>query len=426
MSSTEDKLIGLDRVWYLYQQPDLLRVFKRPQNNIDPSENWALRDVSLELRRGEFLGLIGNNGSGKSTLLKILSGVAFPTRGESLINAKLVSLLELGAAFDLEATGRENMLFSCFLQGVSSKKSASIVEEMIDFADIGDAIDQPMNSYSSGMYARVAFSSKVFFDVDLIILDEILAVGDNAFVHKSLRKLQEMRESGTSFIFVSHDMTAIKTLSSRVVWLHNGAKILEGEPSKIVDEYLIFAHEKVTDNAPQEKPSRNNTEMLPELSNKKIEISGNMSGRRGSQAAQFKNLKISGKGESDGVCLIEQGQNVLVEGLIYNHSVDFGSDLLVGVTLRNNRGVDLASANTNTFDIQLPAPPKKASVEMTIELSFPLLHPGQYSLSLNLAEEIDSGGYHNLDTLPDVQIIEIYGPVKVYCYWSLDCSFTFK
>jgi lipopolysaccharide transport system ATP-binding protein len=201
-------------------------------------EFWALRDVSFEVERGTTFGLIGHNGSGKSTLLKILAGIYRPTKGSVAANGRVSALLELGAGFHGELTGRENVYLNGAILGLSRKQIDASMDKIIDFAGIGDFIDSPVKVYSSGMYVRLGFSIAVTVDPEILIVDEIIAVGDEEFQRKCFDHLFELRRQGTTIVLVSHSLGIVNDLCDNALWLDHGNMRAVGEVRDVVDEYL--------------------------------------------------------------------------------------------------------------------------------------------------------------------------------------------
>ncbi|MBI5247362.1 MAG: ABC transporter ATP-binding protein [Elusimicrobia bacterium] len=200
-------------------------------------EFWALRGVNFELRRGEVLGILGQNGSGKSTLLQMLVGTLTPTKGTVETNGKVAALLELGAGFNPEFTGRENVSINCAIAGLSEQEIESRFKSIVDFADIGDFIDRPVRTYSSGMYVRLAFSAALGVDPDILIIDEALAVGDARFQNKCFNRLEELKKRGVTILFVTHDVAAIKSFCTRAMVLDHGQPTFAGGPMESVVKY---------------------------------------------------------------------------------------------------------------------------------------------------------------------------------------------
>ncbi len=200
----------------------------------------ALNDVSIKVERGEVLGIIGKNGSGKSTLLKILTSVVTQTSGSYNCAGRVTALLELGGGFNKELTGVENIYFLGAIQGYSKKDMSLRLEKILDFADIGEYAYQPVNTYSSGMYIRLAFSISMNIDPDILIIDEALAVGDIRFQQKCYRRFREFKEQQKTIVFCTHSLSAVKDFCSRAIWLHEGKVMCEGDPVQVTDSYSAF------------------------------------------------------------------------------------------------------------------------------------------------------------------------------------------
>lgn len=197
----------------------------------------ALENINITIKKGEIVGLLGLNGAGKSTLLKVISGIIKPTTGEVKLSGKMAPLIELGAGFDPELTGRENIFLNGSLLGFSKKELKDRIEEIIEFSELNDFIDIPLKNYSSGMYARLGFSIATIYDPEILIIDEVLSVGDFHFQEKSLNKIMEMIGKGTTVLFVSHDIEQVKKLCEKVIWLEKGRIKVIGESKKICEEY---------------------------------------------------------------------------------------------------------------------------------------------------------------------------------------------
>ncbi|MCX7049580.1 MAG: ABC transporter ATP-binding protein [Candidatus Sumerlaeota bacterium] len=202
-----------------------------------PNEFWALRDVSFDVNQGEVVGIIGRNGAGKSTLLKILARVTAPTTGRAILRGRLASLLEVGTGFHAELTGRENIYLNGSILGMTRAEIDRKFDEIVSFAEIEKFLDTPVKRYSSGMYVRLAFAVAAHLEPEIMIVDEVLAVGDSAFQKKCLGKMEDVASSGRTVLFVSHQMNAIRKLCSHCVWLSNGQLALSGETSEVVGAY---------------------------------------------------------------------------------------------------------------------------------------------------------------------------------------------
>lgn len=198
----------------------------------------VLKNVNLEIKKGETVALIGVNGSGKSTLLKLMTKIIYPTNGNIITNGKLTSLLELGAGFHPDFTGRENIYFNASIFGLTAREIDARVQEIIDFSELGEFIEAPVRTYSSGMYMRLAFSVAINVDADILLIDEILAVGDQHFQDKCFAKLEELKKSDKTIVIVSHSLGSVKKLCDRAIWLYNGEIRKDGDTKEVIDEYL--------------------------------------------------------------------------------------------------------------------------------------------------------------------------------------------
>ena len=207
------------------------------QRKIQYEEFWALKDVSFQVDRGEVLGIIGHNGAGKSTLLKVISGILKPTDGQIAVHGTVVPMLELGSGFDFDLTGRENIFLNGAILGYSEDFLKSKYDEIVAFSELGSFIDVPLRNYSSGMVVRLAFSVATVVDPDILIVDEILAVGDADFQAKSKARMLELMGGGTTVLFVSHSLDQIREMCDRVLWLDHGQIKMLGETKTVCDEY---------------------------------------------------------------------------------------------------------------------------------------------------------------------------------------------
>ena len=206
------------------------------RNNSEKRE--VLKNINIEIKKGETVALIGVNGSGKSTLLKLMTKIIYPNKGKITTNGKLTSLLELGAGFHPDFTGRENIYFNASIFGLTRKEIDKRIDKIIEFSELGEQIDNPIRTYSSGMYMRLAFSVAINVDADILLIDEILAVGDQHFQDKCLNKMLELKKEGKTMVFVSHSPVAVEFLCDRSIWLSNGNVRMDGSTKKVLKEYL--------------------------------------------------------------------------------------------------------------------------------------------------------------------------------------------
>lgn len=212
----------------------LLSLFKRNKKE----KRVVLDGVSLKIKKGEAVALIGTNGSGKSTLLKLMTKIIFPNSGKIETNGKLTSLLELGAGFHPDFSGRENIYFNASIFGLTKKEIDKRIDSIVEFSELGSFIDNPVRTYSSGMYMRLAFSVAINVDAEILLVDEILSVGDQHFQEKCLNKMKELRNEGKTMVFVTHSMEQVKALCDRAIWLRDGKIEMDGKPEEVIEKYL--------------------------------------------------------------------------------------------------------------------------------------------------------------------------------------------
>lgn len=227
--------LGIEKEFSIKQAFVNFFSFNKPKKKKE--EFWALRDISFSVKKGEVVGLIGSNGAGKSTLLKVVSGVMKPTKGKVTVNGVISPMIELGAGFDSELTARENIFLNGAILGYSKEFLESKFEEIVEFSELRDFLDVPVKNFSSGMTAKLAFSIATIVNPEILIVDEILSVGDIKFQEKSKNKMLEMIKGGTTVLYVSHSLDSIKQLCDRVVWLEHGKIVKMGDTKEICQEY---------------------------------------------------------------------------------------------------------------------------------------------------------------------------------------------
>lgn len=227
--------LGIEKEFSIKQAFVNFFSFNKPKKKKE--EFWALRDISFSVKKGEVVGLIGSNGAGKSTLLKVVSGVMKPTKGKVTVNGVISPMIELGAGFDSELTARENIFLNGAILGYSKEFLESKFEEIVEFSELRDFLDVPVKNFSSGMTAKLAFSIATIVNPEILIVDEILSVGDIKFQEKSKNKMLEMIKGGTTVLYVSHSLDSIKQLCDRVIWLEHGKIVKMGDTKEICQEY---------------------------------------------------------------------------------------------------------------------------------------------------------------------------------------------
>ncbi len=351
---------------------------------------WALQDIDLEVQPGTTLGIVGRNGAGKSTLLQIVSGVLQPTTGTVEVNGRLTAIFGLGSGFNPEFTGRENAMMNGLILGMDRRQMLDRFEEIEAFADIGDFIDHPVRTYSSGMKSRLGFAVAVNVEPDILVIDEALSAGDAAFKKKALQRMYELRDSGTTVLFVSHSMGMVSRFCTDAVLLHRGHLIASGTPDEIVSEYRDVLEkaqgQKVTKNAERDRQldytiAHEDEDDMPD--------SPNGAGSRESRRA-------TGEAEVLGVELLDENREPADQ-------ISAGSDLTVrvraryaravqqssfGVVLRDRSGTLLFATSTNSENVSLGA---RSEVEVvTVDFTFGVpLAPGSYGVEATVTGDGD-------------------------------------
>ena len=259
MSDSAITVENLNKVYTLYNKPSD-RLKEALGLNVTASKHYALNDVSFQVNKGETIGIIGTNGSGKSTCLKIITGVLNPTSGNVKVNGRISALLELGAGFNPEYSGLENVYLNGTMMGFSREEITAKMDSILSFADIGDYIHQPVKSYSSGMFVRLAFAVAINIEPEILIVDEALSVGDVFFQAKCYKKIEEFRQNGKTILLVSHDLGSISKYCDRVVLLNNGEKLAEGKPKEMVDLFKKVLVKQEGEQPYEEDPDQNDIE----------------------------------------------------------------------------------------------------------------------------------------------------------------------
>ena len=258
---------NVDKIYKIYDTPkcrlkEALSITKKRYHK----DFYAIKGMNLSINKGEIVGLLGKNGAGKSTLLKLITGVLTPSKGQVSVKGRISALIELGAGFNHEYTGMENIYLYGTLQGKSKEETKKNLDKILKFADIGDFINQPIKTYSSGMFARLAFSVAINVDPEILIVDEILAVGDLQFQLKCMKKMKEMMNGGTTIIFVSHDINSIRRFCTKAFWINKGELKLEGNTEAVCDAYADSLKEKQEKNVEkQEKVLHPNNDTIAEI-----------------------------------------------------------------------------------------------------------------------------------------------------------------
>ena len=332
------------------------RTYARPSDRLKESitrgrlrrhqEFWALRDVSFELEKGSTVGVVGPNGCGKSTLLQIIAGTLEPTHGNVWHEGRVAALLELGAGFDPEFTGVENVYLNASLLGLSRRETDRLFPSIERFAEIGQFLYQPVKTYSSGMFVRLAFAIAASVEPEILLVDEALAVGDAVFQHRCLRRMQELQERGTTVLFVSHDLAAVRALCARAILLSAGRIIKDGKPADVLNRYqkIIMAREQAYEESTTASGETMAVdESLPSLC---------YTYRHGNGSAEIIAAELT-DGARHGVEIVETGESVLMRLVVRSHrNID---QPVIGFLIRNRHGISAYGTNTKEQQIDLGA-----------------------------------------------------------------------
>lgn len=381
---------GLSKVFYLYSKPiELLKEFVLRKKN--HRERWALKDVSFEVKKGEVVGLIGRNGSGKSTLLRILSGILDKTSGEVFINGNVSSILELGTGFHPEYTGRENILMGGMCLGMSREEIESQINRVIEFSELKDFIDQPLKTYSTGMKARLAFSTAICMDPDILFIDEALSVGDVKFNRKCFDVITQLRAKGKTILLVSHDLNTVCNFCDKALLLEEGQLVTSGEPRDVTRIYyeLLFCQTEKKGNQDRISFVNSNDEMREKLHREARQLLGlrkesaqaHYEMRCGnSEEAEVLNFGILDQ-EGNSVTLLNSGEKYtfFLQALFYEDV----EDPAFGFLVRNPKGVDLFGIGTGGLNYIIRPHKKGEILEGRLEVTMWLTN-GEYFLSTGI------------------------------------------
>jgi lipopolysaccharide transport system ATP-binding protein len=356
---------------------------------------WALHDVSFSVAAGETVGIIGRNGSGKSTLLQIVCGTLAPTAGDIRVQGRVAALLELGSGFDVEYTGRENIYLNAQLYGLSRQQIDQRYNDIVAFADIGEFIDQPVKTYSSGMFVRLAFAVIAHVDADILVIDEALAVGDAFFNQKCFRFLDEFRKTGT-ILFVSHDTSTIKKLCSKVIWIDHGRVMRQGDPEEVCTAYLEARY--ISSSAAVATPGMHAIGSTIPVVDERRDVINASALRNDIQVSSFNQQSQSfgsGGARIVDVALVDEAGRRLEwivggENITLQVSVVAGESLvspIIGFFLKNERGQDLFGDNTFATFADRPVSCGVNDL-LCAEFSFvmPILPVGSFTISVAVAE----------------------------------------
>lgn len=412
----EDKRIAiqvtdLEKIYKLYDKPsDRLKEALGLTKKKKYKEHHALDKVNMTIYQGETVGIIGTNGSGKSTILKIITGVLNPSKGDVNVNGRISALLELGAGFNMEYNGIENIYLNGTMIGFSEKEIAEKMDAILEFADIGDYVYQPVKTYSSGMFVRLAFAVAINIEPEILIVDEALSVGDVFFQAKCYHKFEEFKKLGKTILFVSHDLSSISKYCDRVVLLNQGTKLGEGSPKEMIDAYkrVLVGQYTVED---EDGDSLLNDRELTAAAAAKAGVNPELL-EYGTKAAEITEYYIT---DSEGIrtSAIIKGQEFTI-----HMKVEFSEDIpapIFAFTVKNIRGVEITGTNTMFEKVFLE--PVRAGEQKKVTFCQRMsLQGGEYLLSLGVTgyENNDFSVYHRLYDVLSLTVISDKDTVGYY------------
>jgi len=387
---------------------------------------WALKNVSFAVKRGSTFGIIGENGSGKSTLLQIIAGTLKSTEGTVVLSGRVAALLELGAGFNPEFSGRENVFLNAAILGLSEEEVKRKLPEIERFAEIGSFIDQPVKTYSSGMYVRLAFAVSINVDPEILLVDESLSVGDVYFQQRCMRKIRQMKEAGKTILFVSHDAAAVKNLCDGALWLEHGVTMEIGDPDMVVARYLAAMTMRKDPYAAESSAEiAGPSAVVPHAhvtSELVVRSIPNIDHRWGNGQAEILGIQLLDK-QGKPVESLDHG-----ELLTLRVSAKFKQDLkspIVGYILRNRLGEDIAGANTSSEGITLPAATPGKVYTVDFHLQLPLLQPGNYYFTVAVADGTHED-YVIADWIENAILLTLKKRSLVYGYMRFACQIELK
>ena len=363
------------------------RIYDRPGDRLTESltrgflrrhkEFWALRDVDFEVEAGTTVGIVGPNGCGKSTLLQIISGTLAPTHGDVLHEGRIAALLELGAGFDPEFTGVENAFMNASLLGLTRRETEAVFPTIERFAEIGPFLHQPVKTYSSGMFVRLAFAIAASVEPDILVIDEALAVGDAVFQHRCLRRLKELHERGTTILFVSHDAAAVRALCSRALLLKAGRVVADGKPAEVLNRYqkIIMEREEAYE---AEAPATAQSLNLAQPSILENAKPLNYAYRHGDGSAEVVSAELTDSAHR-AVEIVESGEPLTLRLAVRFHQEV--EEPVVGFLIKNRHGIHTYGTNTKEQEFKLGTIHRGETLEVTFAFDC-WLGIDQYSISL--------------------------------------------
>ena len=419
------KVENVTKIYNLYDKPiDRLKESLSLSHKVYHKKFYALNQISFTVEKGQTVGIIGTNGSGKSTILKIITGVLSPTTGSVQVEGKISALLELGAGFNMDYTGIENIYMNGTMMGYSRKEMDAKLDEILDFADIGDFVYQPVKTYSSGMFVRLAFALAINVEPEILIVDEALSVGDVFFQAKCYRKIEEIREKGTTVVMVTHDMGSVIKYCNKVVLLNRGEFIAEGAPGRMVDLY-----KKILANQMESLKEELNNGQLNDFSGERTTSDLDRKSEEGSRWKDKLTINANrteygdGRAEFIDLGLFDQKgnlTNLLLKGEMFTikEKIRFHAPIQAPIftyTIKDKKGTDLTGTNT-MFEGADIRPVKDGDVYTVAFTQKMTLQGGEYLLSMSCTgfEEGTHVVYHRLYDVANLTVISNKNTVGVY------------
>jgi len=369
------------------------------------SDLWALKDVTLRVDRGTTLGVVGNNGSGKSTLLLLIAGITLPTAGRVAVHGRISSLLELGAGFNPEFTGRENVELYGVVIGMTREETRARFPVIEAFAGIGEAIDRPVKSYSSGMFVRLAFSAAIHVDPDILLVDEALAVGDVFYQHQCMRRIRELQANGTTIVFVSHDMAMVRSICTDAVLLDAGRVEHRSDPATIANLYhartAALEASVVATRGPRPETAASGAVSFHAAPGFDDRVS---LFRHGTGAARIRQVELL-DAEGRQVSAVDFDEQVVLR--VHVEYYKDASVSILGYSIRDKTGTDIVGTNTHEEDVTLP--PRRAGDTLVVDFRQRLpLARGTYSVSTALAYDPTTPSY--FDWIDNALVLTVLPP----------------
>jgi len=409
---------SVSKSYAIYDQPgDRLKELLTFNHLKRHKDFWALHDVTFDVKRGETFCVVGENGSGKSTMLQIVAGILQPSTGTAVVNGRVSALLELGAGFNPEFSGHDNVYLNASILGLTKKQIDERYAEIAAFAEIGDFINRPVKTYSSGMVVRLAFAVAINVDPEVLLVDEALAVGDIYFRQRCMRKVHELRSRGITILFVSHAVSDVKAIGDRVLWLDHGRVVDLGEPDRVIARYLAAMTEKDSEyrhHVSEAAEARRAVVQAPEV----VETIPNIDHRYGDGRAEVIGIAVLDERGAP-VHLLEPASRIVVR--ISIRAKDDVAAPNVGFMLRNQLGIDFSGTNTAREGCELP--PMQAGDVYTVDfhIELPELYPGSFAFSPAIADgTLDR--YSMCDWIDNAIALQMSRSAgEIYGYMRLPC-----